>query len=141
MDKRENVIRGLECCSIGEDREPRWNHLTARNCGKCPYNKPGIACTRALAYDALELLKAQEPRVMTLEEVSTLPIDTPVFIEEINDECGWNVFYGIDEEKDVCFCGFKASADYYDLEEYSMSWRCWTSRPSDSERGDTPWAE
>ena len=96
-----------------------------------------------LTYDAcmgaIDLLKAQEPRVMTLEEVSTLPIDTPVFIEEINDECGWNVFYGIDEEKDVCFCGFKASADYYDLEEYGMSWRCWSSRPTDEQREETKW--
>ena len=88
---------------------------------------------------AITLLKAQEPRVLTLEELSTLPIDTPVFIEEINDECGWNVFYGIDEEKDVCFCGFRASADYYDLEEYGMSWRCWTSRPMDKQREETPW--
>lgn len=88
---------------------------------------------------ALYPVKAQEPRVMTREELFALPIDTPVFIEESNGECGWNVFYGIDEENDVCFCGFKASADYYSLEEYGESWRCWTSRPSDSERKNTPW--
>jgi len=88
---------------------------------------------------ALYPVKAQEPRVMTWEELSALPFDTPVFIEENNGECGWNVFCGIEEENDVCFCGFKASADYYDLEEYGESWRCWTSRPTDEQRENTPW--
>lgn len=76
---------------------------------------------------------------MTLDELSALPLDTPVFIEESNSECGWNIFYGIDEENDVCFCGFRASADYYRLEEYGDSWRCWTSRPTDEQRENTSW--
>lgn len=59
MADLEKTIQGLECCSKGADREPTWNNLTARNCGECPYNKPGIACTRALSYDALSQLKAQ----------------------------------------------------------------------------------
>ena len=88
--------------------------------------------------DALTLLEAQKPRMMTLDELSALPLDTPVFIEESNGECGWNVFYGIDEENDVCFCGFRASADYYRLEEYGDSWRCWTARPTDEQRENTP---
>ena len=63
MDEtREKVIKGLGCCSVGADREPTWNNLTARNCGKCPYNKTGLVCTRVLSYDALSLLKAQEPQ-------------------------------------------------------------------------------
>lgn len=105
---------------------------------RCPYYE-NTRCLESLRKDALELLKAQEPMVMTLEELSALPFDTPVVIEEINDECGWNVFYGIDEENDVCFCGFKASADYYDLEEYGESWRCWTSRPTDKQRKAVKW--
>ena len=55
MDKREKVIKGLECCSIGlycPDEE-------------CPYEKDKEEkqenCIALLARDALELLKAQEP--------------------------------------------------------------------------------
>ena len=88
---------------------------------------------------AITLLKAHEPMVMTLEELLNLPKDTPVFIVENNGECGWNVYYGIDEENDVCFCGFKASADYYDTESYGEFWRCWTSRPTDEQREAMSW--
>ena len=131
MADREKVIKGLECC------------MSEKICNSpCPYkgqcDNGGYYFSKAIE-DAIGLLKAQEPMVITLEELSTLPIDTPVFIEEINDECGWNVFYGIDEEKDVCFCGFRASADYYDLEEYGMSWRCWTLRPTDEQRNEVKW--
>lgn len=60
IDHTEKVIKGLECCSNGKEK-PSWLEKTERNCEKCPYNLPGVACTRAMAYDALSLLKAQEP--------------------------------------------------------------------------------
>lgn len=129
MVDREKAIKGLECCIL---RDPD----DKQRCSECHYEGN---CVNRLKMDALTMLKAQEPRVITLEELSALPIDTPVFIEENNDECGWNVFYGIDEEKDVCFCGFRASADYYDLEEYGESWRCWTSRSTNEQREAAPW--
>ncbi len=48
------TIKGLECCSNGA-KEPYIP--TIRYCAECPYNKPGIPCTRALARDSLELIK------------------------------------------------------------------------------------
>ena len=48
MPEREKVIKGLECCSKGCS-------------GGCPYSVEGGDCCTALAADALELLKAQEP--------------------------------------------------------------------------------
>ena len=55
---RENVIKGLECCSIPQGR-----------CGKCPYETEGSVaeCTSELAKDALYLLKEQEQMYYTLE--------------------------------------------------------------------------
>lgn len=55
-EKREKVIKGLECCT----------HLSGDYCRKCPYGEDIIAektpvCTGILAHDALKLLKAQEP--------------------------------------------------------------------------------
>ncbi len=96
-------------------------------------------------YNSLELLSDLEPRVLSLEELLNLPKDTPVFIEENNGDCGWNVFYGIDEENDideeidVCFCGFKASADYYEVESYGKEYICWTTRPTDEQRKEVKW--
>ena len=56
MDKRENVMKGLECCAMGlfcPDED-------------CPYEKDREEkqenCIALLARDALELLKAQEPK-------------------------------------------------------------------------------
>lgn len=69
MTEREKVIRGLECCSQGA-KEPYTP--TIRFCAECPYNKPVIPCTRALALDALELLKAQEASIMTPEKAAVL---------------------------------------------------------------------
>lgn len=88
---------------------------------------------------AIEAVKVRESRAMTREELLTLPKDTPVFIEENNGECGWNIFYGIDEENDVCFCGFKASADYYDIESYGQEYICWTARPTKEQREKVKW--
>ena len=52
MDKREKVIKGLECCvnDLGE-------------CEVCPYDegKGKLACGKNLYSDALALLKAQVP--------------------------------------------------------------------------------
>jgi len=137
MDKLGKVINGLDCCINHGKETPRLGTFVCdfKNCTYEHY--AGTSCYRILIKDALELLKSQVPRVMTLDELSALPLDIPVFIEESNGECGWNVFYGIDGENEVCFCGFKASADYYRLEEYGDSWRCWTARPTDEQREAT----
>ena len=133
MVDREKVIYSIERCTC---------HVPDA-CRDCAYDAghPYNECVEMMLKDALSLLKAQEPRVMAWEELSALSFDTPVFIEENSGECGWNVFCYIDEENDVCFCGFKASADYYDLEEYGESWRCWTSRPTDEQRKAVKWDE
>lgn len=102
---------------------------------------PEWTAEQALRCTKKELLKEQEPKVMTMEQLSALPIDTPVFIEENNGECGWNVFYGIDEENDVCFCRFQARPVFYPSKSYGKSWRCWTSRPTDEQREAMKWNE
>ena len=53
MMDREKVTKGLECCSVLEGK-----------CEECPYETEVCyvaECTSALAKDALELLKEQEP--------------------------------------------------------------------------------
>lgn len=147
MEKLEKVMKGLECCSGGADREPNWNNLTARNCGKCPYNRPRIACTRALAYDALELLellKAHQPHVMTLTEAldaevvwleryanpddGVEPIIQPVIIRYYENGY-WQCLIEQDEGADLSLF----------LDGFGTEFRFWTSRPTDKQWRATTW--
>ena len=65
QEKLEKVIKALECCISG-------NPAICKRVG-CPYAEEhdgiGDTCIDHLMADALALLKAQEPRVMTLDEV------------------------------------------------------------------------
>ena len=76
MTDREKVIKGLECCvRTIDDCECADN---------CPYE---TQCWEGTMYldlmrDALALLKAQEPRVMTLEEVVAHYSLPPVFVDD-----------------------------------------------------------
>ena len=75
MDKREKVIKGLECCTqhgsmCGRDCNGYWgwvddSHTSMELLGeyrtKCTYGNCETGCVKTLAKDALALLKAQEP--------------------------------------------------------------------------------
>jgi len=108
---------------------------------------------RELQKEIHKLKAAQEPRVMTLEEVAgcvALERETPIYMEfgylathagqviglipkymYFDDENGlsWNVCEGPDQGK----------KDGVALCEYNDIWRCWTSRPTDEQREATPW--
>lgn len=63
QEKREKVIKGLECCL--EIRNICWDNP------KCPYNDCedrvcGDGCMSFMMRDALALLKAREPMVPTM---------------------------------------------------------------------------
>lgn len=99
------------------------------------------------AADALALLKAQEPRVMTLEELDRLQEDDVVFVEikpvrdltcisvelvrfveKAQDPVTWIELHTTDS------CGF-----YMTRKTTDPNWRCWTSRPTDEQREKEPW--
>ena len=120
MDKLEKVIKGLE--QFIKDFKPY--------CGnKADWQQ---------VYDALELLKAQEPRVMTVDEINQLSNGETVWVE-ISDgrllpmmvEDGtlmrWGYMWRICDE---AFCTH---------EEGECAARAWTSRPTDEQRETTPW--
>ena len=120
MTDREKVIKGLECCAAYEYK-----------CNDCPYQDDGGAedgCySDELKTDALALLKAQEPMVMTLEEFNahwkTPPQERQPIWEEWKFDNGkgkWKL-YG------------RATGGY------GKMWRCWTSRPTDEQREAVPW--
>lgn len=131
MVKREKVIRGLELCA-GTD------------CIGCPYR--GVSpCQNKLASDALALLREQEPRVMTLEEVISVKDKTDVWLDEL--DCvvvaatisNWvesknhvvTFFYGIEHTA-------SGERDYMN-NNYNRTWRCWTARPTEEQRKAAKW--
>ena len=110
-----------------------------------------------LATSIEELLKAQEPRVMTLEEVqqmgkrnmeyNDLPYETCIC--EVKTRRGlhicspfWNEprFEGDESHLEIQF--EYMGTDEYDnvpVKKYEWYIRCWTSRPTDEQRRATPW--
>ena len=94
-----------------------------------------------------DLLKAQEPRVMTLEEVQTSEgCMKPVFFEMNSEHNTPDVFswrtvkhikpivggyiYILDN------VGFSSAVH---SEYYGKIWRCWSARPTDEQREAKPW--
>ena len=92
--------------------------------------------------DVLDLLKELEPRVMTLEELEHAEIAyaedkdktdiIPVLVLGRMCEYVALVKPHVDEEaitRMIIPCA----------DDYGVRWRCWTSRPTDEQRGAAPW--
>lgn len=139
MPDRDKVIKGLECCCSDGCYDP-----------VCPYNDPeesGCAgCVSKLAADALALLREQEPRVMTLEEVKAMKRLTICAVEQrskvikntFNAEYGGIVTLG--NENFIDFGLYGDTKRYRRTEAgYGITWRCWTARPTDEQREAAKW--
>lgn len=95
-------------------------------------------------FDALKMLKEQEPRVLTLEEVKKLQsiYDGAVWLET----CAGILFPVLPEMSlprstffvAIPFVGYRS---WTDNEYYGKTWRLWSSRPTDEQRGAVPWME
>lgn len=130
MADREKVIKGLECCRNGF-------------CFACPYNDgidESTDCKQRWADDALALLTAQQPRVMTLDEVkASKGADMYIEISTRTDEIPYITAATLDGvgTKGVAF--YCSHFDFVAYNRRLYGWRCWTSRPDEKVRADTPW--
>lgn len=144
MTEREKVIKGLECCAVGAE------------CDHCPYsnlNIGGFAGCYQMHQDALALLKAQEPRVMTLEEVVgniVLGRDVMLWFEfndsikELNaKDIEYNDYLCDDDMPTLYEPNLKWRDNGYRdgviVAEYNDVFRCWTSRPTEEQREAVKW--
>ena len=134
MADLQKTIKGLRCHS-----EPKFGP-DEYFCETCPYDE--ATCGLDVPNDALSLLKAQEPKVMTLDEVLSQPDGAAIIIEtdESNGMLRW--FTGL------LFCrNINNTTDFLTLtgrkrlfnEEYKKTWRCWTSWTGDEQGDVTPW--
>ena len=143
MQTREQVIKGLECISGAVVWCAHCSYSSVNGCGR------GDRCKRDAAKDAIAMLKAQEPRVMTLEEVRKTPYTKPIYLELLKSDVhmalispiqkmrvkGYVEMYTDDE--DVGLLNY----EMYLKESYGKTWRCWTSRPTDAQREATLWED
>lgn len=133
MIDRDKVVKGLEY---------HLKELTVgKTCYECPYcgDNP---CEIQLIANAIALLKEQEPRVLTLEEVEDLPYGHVLIETDKNGSLRW-----LDA---LLFCkNANFSFDFITLEgrarllgtEYNREWRCWSAKPSNEQREAVPWTE
>lgn len=138
MPDLEKTIRGLQCHS-----EPKQS-LDECFCETCPYDE--LTCGLDVPNDALSLLKAKIPRVMTLEEVAELEehqfvwiepknSDEPLYFLEIVQLCGIvsiNMEISLNTPSSIYFVYTK---------NYNKNYRFWSSRPTDEQRSEVKWDE
>ena len=134
----EKVLLGLkhhaDGCCFDDDNDPG-----------CPYWEDTY-CGMHLTADALALLQAMVPRVMTLEEIQQLPRHSVVYLED-RDKAevipailkGRPRWHHIEQPVTdfICANGYiYVSADDTD---YLIRWRAWTSCPTDAQRKEAGW--
>lgn len=137
MIDRKKMIAVLECC------------ISDESCVKCPYKtryEYCIAEVKRIMADALELLKEQEPRVMTLDELRQLEhTDHIIWIEANGDPESFNGYAEVTTNlmtKDIEFFAPGNEVEFIpDNKNYGKTWRCWSSRPTNEQREAAPWTE
>ena len=111
MPDREKVLKGLEICTSPVCRTD------------CPYDNERNGCSLMLMQDALELLKAQEPRVLTMEEARTY-------------EVVWPEDKGEGELHPLIVQNNMNDSKYY---KYGIHWRVWSAKPTNEQRKAAKW--
>ena len=151
-EKREKVIRGLEA------HANFIRACTTNDGAECPYYNDGdsncFTCSMMLSFDALALLREQEPRVMDADEVFVTERGTVLYLERrrsrktttrivsaILTKTGtWN-YATLSSYRYAEFVYEGKLIDERDFRAYGVTWRCWTSHPTTEQIRDTPWEE
>lgn len=147
-ENREDVINGLECCKQWSDACLYEGYQPA-NCGNCTREKTQMdvcECHEALLNDAINMLKAQGPRVMDVDEVAACEKGKVLWVEE-RQGVTWNLFpleievISIHPDTGTTYLFFITYHDIrkFECDEYNQTWRCWTSRPTDAQREAVKW--
>lgn len=105
-------------------------------------------CLIELPYNVVkaiyELLKEQEPRVLTLEELRSLDgTDHFVWLEDNGEYELYDCYAEVTTyQNNVELNAFGREVEFEpDNEEYGKTWRCWSAKPSNEKREMTPWTE
>ena len=129
MTKAEQELSLIEALEYCKKQRP-----SNKSCAGCPY--AGLGCGIDAA---IEKLKAQEPRVMTLEEVKML--DSDYYYLESMRSPGKELreIVGAYNLTCVTWPSITWARQTMGDSGYGKTWRCWTSRPDEKRRAETQW--
>lgn len=133
MTDKEKVIKGLEYCANPEAR---------CSMEKCPYFNLHDHCWVKLERDALELLKEQEPHVLTLEEAEkaeycVLEVRNESLLQFVHDEDGGYFSPSLNNLQQRPY--FEKLFESDEHEDYNRRMRCWSALPSKEQRQAAEW--
>ena len=127
MADRGKVLRALKRHLLAPDDD---------ECVGCPYFElEPHECERQLYADAVELLKAQEPRVLTLEEVLG---GDECWFEYINGSFGYADVVMQDNTTALIYRTIVSTGEVL-ISDYGKKWRCWSYRPTYEQRKAVKW--
>lgn len=141
MMNLNDTISAFRCCT-----------QVPPKCSECPltemckWSRNNDACKSEVKLSVNHWLKAQEPRVMTPDEVTNAPVKSVVWLELKPDDVFKNEIYpfvGSGTGWYSCYCSANTSPMFTDedVEQYGVEFRCWTSCPTGEQRGKVEWRD
>ena len=108
-------------------------------CGACPYNedcKDYYQASMPVHWleDVRAYLKAQMPRLLTLDEIRTLPEGLDVWIDERDGTIRVDTSAATIDDR-----WFETNLHSAMVADYGVTWRAWTARPTAAQRTAAPW--
>ena len=129
MIDRDKVISRLQIIRTWADVGKKYNGIQGEDC---------LRDVVDWIDDALALLKAQEPRVLTLEEVLSFGA---IYMDEPSNPTCLRMLYCYEVERDHGHIFVDSDGDkiLYPAKEFNKTWRCWSSRPTKQQREAVKW--
>ena len=130
IDKRQ-VIYDIERCI---------SHVPDA-CRACSYytGTVGFGCMENLMSDAITLLKEQEARVMTLDEVKAFDWDYCYLEEERLPGKEYRIICGDYALTCITWPCITSMRIQHGDDNYGKKWRCWTAKPTEDQRQEVKW--
>ena len=123
----DKVKAGLiSCNSVEQDKA----------CPVCPYKPMGNLCNMALMRDALAVIRANEPRLLALDEIHR---GMSVWLEDIDKPDLLLAIGGSSCGGAKCFIGENDLSIAAKDSEYNVRWRAWTAEPTAEQRKVVLW--
>lgn len=127
-EMQEKVVRALENCNARiKCKDCPWEPCEEYDCKHSDYPD-------GLIEQAIELLKAHEPRVVKLEEIR---MDEVYWAEQDNISRPWPIAMHHIKNSGSVYEDWMGES--YNINEYGKKWRCWTTQPTKEQMNAEGW--
>jgi len=127
---KERIIESLEYCRKNQK---------CNDCENCEYGGRSFQICERLVDDVLGLLKEQEARVMTLDEVKAFDWDCCYLEEERLPGKQYKMICGDYALTCITWPCIASIRIQRGDDSYGKKWRCWSAKPSDEQRKTVKW--